>query len=64
MSEESLAEIAAELQEIRVILGEMHDLQKKAAQDVAMCPHGATGVCMACILPIIDNVAFTIAERL
>jgi hypothetical protein len=43
MSETTLDDVVAELRAIRELL-----------EGQAMCPHGSTGICMACVMPLVD----------
>lgn len=38
------------LTELKVIRG----LLEQGVESAAMCPHGATGVCMACVTPLVE----------
>lgn len=43
----SLSDVLAELRSIRALL----EQQQEAT---ALCPHGSTGICMACVTPLVE----------
>ncbi len=51
-------EVLAELRAIRELLTQMRDHQNEEA----VCPHGATGLCMYCVLPLFDQMALDVRE--
>jgi hypothetical protein len=45
--EVTLSDVVVELRAIRAML-EQHQ------ETTAMCPHGSTGICMACVTPLVE----------